>query len=150
MKPVHALAVLGSGALALWYIKKEYLKPPGSATPIYFPPVPQTPSSVPRTGPAPVAGPVQLATLGAMPGVRYRAAVDINGMLSVIANVTNVRKQAEGQGFTQTFVTKTRPADWPGAISADYYITGIYQGPPKTFDRSYAGGSVQVKDVWQG
>lgn len=150
MKPAHAIAILGAGGVALWYVKKEYLKPPGSAQRIYIPSLPNAPPQRGPVAPPLPTGPVQLSSLLAHPGQRYRAVVDINGMLSLAGNVTNVRKQAEGQGFTRTFVTKTRPADWPGSITGDYYIDGTYQGAPKTFDRSYAGGSVKVKDVWQG
>lgn len=125
--------------------------PPFVPAPSLPAPAPAPPPSGPGPSPTP-RGPSQLGgTLVAQPGLLYRAVVNVNGPLSWVANASKVQREAESQGFPDAQVSTSKPGGWPGGASGDYYITGTYQGPPgKTFDRSAAGGSVKVIDVWEG
>lgn len=146
MSPLFATLLMGAGGYAL---AKLRAKPPGQAQRIYIPTVPDSPA---RPGQAPVmpVGPRHLSTLQPYPGRFYRAVINVNGPLSWVASASKVQSRAQSEGFANVSVSKTKPGDWPGSITGDYYVTGIYQGAPKVFERSYGGGAVTIPDGWEG
>jgi len=113
--------------------KPQIVTPPG-ASPI---PVP--------SGPRRVAGDQLVPTSGAF----YRVTVDVKFPASMMASMSKVKKEAENHGFTNVNVSKDRPPGWPGS-SGSYYVSASYSGEPRTMARSYAGGQVVIKDVWEG
>lgn len=126
------------------------VKDPGRATPIFVPDE-LPPASAVGPQPPPTMGPRQAppGPIQAIPGVLYRASVDIKFPLSVVASVSKAQAEAIKRGFANVSVTTSRPAGWPGA-SASYYVTGTYMGPPKFMERSEAGGQAKVVDAWLG
>lgn len=115
---------------------------------VYHPDAPLTPTGpyVPVALPVAHKEPVRLGPLKAVPGQRYRAAVDV----SVSADAGDVRKQTEKKGFRDVVVSSTRPPDWPSGIETRWYVDGVYAGGPTTFDRSYALGLVKIREVFEG
>jgi hypothetical protein len=89
------------------------------------------------------------ATVDLVPSVRYFGVVNITGPLSWIANEANMKAQAEKQGFTDVAVSSTRPKNWPGLVSGDYFVVGTYAGAAKTLAKMQASGRVVVADVWK-
>ena len=75
--------------------------------------------------------------------------VDVSFPASLAADVNKVKREAEKKGFQNLSVSKQRPGGWPGA-NGSYYVTGTYGGGPAAMERSYAGGQVSIKDVWEG
>jgi len=102
--------------------------------------------------PAPPAAPRQIqdSTLAPVAGRMYRVVVNVNFPASLAAGVSDVKSQAEKNGFQNVVVSKTMPAGWPGGVTGDYYVTAIYAGGPVDMARSYLGGEVVIKDVWEG
>lgn len=103
--------------------------------------------------PAPVipVGPRQVSgeSLSPTPGALYRVTVDVNFPTSIGVGEGSVKKQAQDHGFSNVIVTKQKPSGWPGQ-SGSYYVTGTYTGGPAAMARSYLGGQVNIKDVWEG
>jgi hypothetical protein len=104
-----------------------------------------------RTVPAPPSGPRQIMgnQLSPTPGSFYRVTVDVKFPASVMATSAKVQREAEKNGFTNVNVSTSRPQGWPGE-NGSYYVSATYSGEPKPMDRSYAGGQVVIKDVWEG
>ena len=81
-------------------------------------------------------------------GGLYIAAVDVSFPLSVGTSTSDVATEARSLGFRDAVVGRQKPAT-PPLASADYYVTGTYSGPPRTFPRSNAKGLVAIKDAWR-
>jgi len=109
------------------------------------------PAVVPPPPPA-VQAPRQVSDspLSPEPGHLYRVVVNVNFPASLAAGVSDVKRQAEKNGFQDVVVAKTKPAGWPGSVNGDYYVTATYAGGPASLARSYLGGEVSIKDVWEG
>lgn len=140
MTPIIASLVLVGGG---YLLVKTKAKPPGQAQRIIIPDTP---------GPVPVVPvqPRQLSTLSLFPGRLYRAVVNVSAPMSWLASVNKVREHAMKAGFSNVSVSEGRPANWPGGITGDYYVSGVYQGAPKVFERSHGGGQVKIVDGWEG
>jgi pimeloyl-ACP methyl ester carboxylesterase len=109
--------------------------------------------SPPVPGPAPLPLPprqINEATLTPQAGRLYHVTVDVNFPASLAANASDVKHQAEKNGFENVNVSKTKPVGWPGSTSGDYYVTATYAGGPLVMERSHGGGQVKIKDVWEG
>lgn len=89
------------------------------------------------------------ARVSVTPGPLYFATVNVSGALSLLANASRVEAEAKKQGLTDARVSDKRPANWPGYQNGDYYVMGHYSGAPKTFDRSQAGGRVELVEAWK-
>ncbi len=127
--------------------KPSTLSDPLLSTP-FGPAAPAKPASPP---PAPTPSfPVRLtdATLSPKQGKLYLVTVVVHFPLSLGVSASSVQDEARNHGFTDALAQKGRPAGWPGA-SGDYYVAGHYAGGPTTMARSYAGGQVQITDVWE-
>jgi len=83
-------------------------------------------------------------------GRLYRVVVNVNFPASLAAGVSDVKRQAEKNGFQNVTVSKTKPPGWPGNVRGDYYVSATYGGGPASLARSYLGGEVSIKDVWEG
>jgi hypothetical protein len=111
------------------------------------------PAVVPAIVPvAPPAVPRQIPDSPLTPeaGRLYRVVVNVNFPASLAAGVSDVKRQAEKSGFQDVLVSKTKPQGWPGSVNGDYYVTATYAGGPASMARSYLGGEVAIKDVWEG
>lgn len=82
-------------------------------------------------------------------GVMYMGAFDVHAPASFFVSESMVKKEAPGQGFSNTKVSTTRPKDWPSQVKADYYASARYEGPTKSFDRSQVAGQVVAREVWE-
>ena len=168
MTPKKASLYLIGGAFVMALIEKmSKPKDPGKATPILVPDTPATPINhvqVPGMAVQPVqAGPAQPiapqgphplplgATVQATPGKLYHVTVNVGFPLSMGASASSVQSQAQAHGFQNVSVSHNQmPAGWPGAVSGNYYVTGMYAGAPTALATSYVGGQVSIVEVWEG
>ena len=138
------LLLIGAGGIATYLgIQK-----------VYFLTRKQLPSETPANGPGGSPMPSQPALMHGLsisPGKRYHAQVEVNFPASVAASVDKVREYAAKEGFVNVQVFEKKPADFPGAdLAADYYVRAIYQGAPRTLEKSYGGGQVNILGAWEG
>lgn len=143
--------ILVGGSIGSYFVfKKVYAS---MAKPLPEPgPTPSLPGPAP--GPKPLPPPPQepqrlVAPYPVAPGRTYFAAVTVSAPLSWAASKSKVQAQAIAQGFTDVGVSDTRPAWWPGADTADYYVTGVYSSVAKNVERSHGGGQVDIFAVYQ-
>jgi hypothetical protein len=110
------------------------------------------PAVVPIAPPPVVQAPRQVSDSPLTPeaGHLYRVVVNVSFPASLAAGVSDVKRQAEKNGFQDVAVSKTKPSGWPGSVNGDYYVTATYAGGPASLARSYLGGEVSIKDVWEG
>lgn len=100
-------------------------------------------------------GPRQLAgeSILAVPGRTYFVAVETNGSVDAAATPARVKSYAEKQGFRDVVVFEdARPANWPGAAAADFFVRGTFKGDAaKALPRKVSVflGSGRVLDAWE-
>ena len=110
----------------------------------------------PSTSPPP-APPVHVTThvtgaLRVATGKRYRVVVVTKGSVSAGASASAVKSKAESEGFQDVVVKTDMPPGWPGSVRGEYYVDGIYNRNPRTFERktNVFLGSVSIIDAWEG
>jgi hypothetical protein len=116
-------------------------------------PVDPAAPTAPKSFGAPTRPETILGNLTAVPGSLYRAAVMVFGSAAAAASPEKIQKYAEGEGFQEVHVSTAMPPGWPGAVLADYYVTGIFAGSqPKQFPREHNVflGSVKLVDAFKG
>jgi hypothetical protein len=91
-------------------------------------------------------------SLTAKPGKTYRATIVTHGAANA-ASATTVAAHAMGMGFGPSVdVSASMPAEWPSAVTGDWYITAPFNGKvPLVVARnngSWIAGA-DVVDVWE-
>ena len=78
----------------------------------------------------PEAGPVPL-----MPGIRYRAAIDLPWGVGALVTDGKVREKASELGFSDVVIAHDAPPGWPEVDGADLFVEATYAGAPRWLER---------------
>ncbi len=110
------------------------------------------PMAPPAPSPTPSGGPLQITQgpIIAFPGRTYFVALSVSGLVSGLASPAAVERVARARGFTDVVVFTSRPQNWPGTLTGDFYVRGTYAGAQAEFQRktSTFALSVVLNDVW--
>lgn len=108
---------------------------------------------MPEPAPSPVPpSPPILLTANPIPvvaGRRYRCILGVGFPLALMASPEVVRQKALELGFVDVKVYRSRPSDFPGKGSGDFFVDGKWGGGGTTLARPNISG-IRLIEVWEG